>query len=59
VVIHERFHLAGAHHGEDPSGKATTQALRTTAEALDSADDLMDLVKDVMNQEIFVCNTSK
>jgi len=59
VMIHERFHLAGAHHGEDPSGKATTQALRTTAEALDSADDLMDLVKDVMNQEIFVCSTSK
>jgi Domain of unknown function (DUF4157) len=59
VVIHERFHLAGAHHGEDPSGKATTQAQRTTTEALDSADDLMDLVKDVMNQEIFVCNTLK
>jgi hypothetical protein len=57
VILHERYHLAGAQ--KDDRGRIVPQANATTAQALDNADDLTDLTKDVMNQEIFVCNTSK
>jgi hypothetical protein len=57
IVIHERFHLAGIHHGEAKDGKSTEASKRSPDEALNSADDMMDLVKDVMGQPIVACST--
>jgi hypothetical protein len=50
IIMHERFHLAGCHHGEDKAGNSTTSATRTTEQSLDSADDMNDLVH-VIEQE--------
>lgn len=56
VTIHERFHLVGIGHGEDAKGNETKQKNRTTSQALNSADDMTDLVKEVLGEKIWVCS---
>jgi peptidoglycan hydrolase-like protein with peptidoglycan-binding domain len=57
TMTHERFHLAGVVHGESPEGFIFPAAGRTTEEALNSADDLTDLVKHVAGEAIVACAT--
>jgi hypothetical protein len=57
AMTHERFHLAGAVHGQSTEGFIFPAAGRTTEEALNSADDLTDLVKHVAGEAIVACAT--
>jgi hypothetical protein len=44
VITHEFFHMLGVHHGGGPSNAATNRsAITTSAQALDSADNLAQL----------------
>lgn len=46
VITHEHFHLVGLGHG-DRAGKGTARAERTTAECLDSSDNMAQLVSEL------------
>jgi hypothetical protein len=46
VIAHEYFHLAGLHHGEAP-GRSTTRAAMNTAQALNSADNMAQMVSEI------------
>src|SRR5258707_15210025 len=61
VITHERFHLAGIAHGLNPDGSPRLiepVATSTPEEALNNADDMMDLVKDIKRQAILACPPS-
>jgi hypothetical protein len=48
AVTHEMFHLVGPHHGGQGSNvKTDLSAVRTTAQALDSAENLAELVAEL------------
>jgi len=55
TMTHERFHLVGAHHGESPEGFEFPVSGMTPDEALDDADNLTDLAKQVAGEPIFAC----
>lgn len=59
VITHEFFHLFGVKHGGQPIGKGTDQHLITTPDqALDSADNLAQLVSEIMNGRTNACINS-
>lgn len=47
VLTHEYFHLVGLHHGEGSDGKSTSRDKMTTDQALNSADNMAQLVSDL------------
>jgi hypothetical protein len=56
VITHERFHFVGVHHGGGASDAPTPRASITTPEqALDSADNLAQLVSEIMNGKTDAC----
>jgi hypothetical protein len=56
VLTHELFHFLGVHHGGGSLTGATDRSLITTsAAALDSADNLAQLVSEIMNGRTDAC----
>jgi hypothetical protein len=48
VITHEFLHFVGVHHGGGPTDSATIRHnIRTTSQALDSADNLAQLVAEI------------
>lgn len=59
VITHEHFHLVGLGHGEDKIGQATTRATMTTEQALNSADNMAQLVSEIATGSSDACLTGK
>lgn len=56
VMTHELFHILGIKHGKsDPSGATTGRTAFTTQECLDSADNLAQLVADIVTGRTDCC----
>jgi hypothetical protein len=56
VITHEFFHFVGVHHGGGASNAPTPRStITTSAQALDSADNLAQLVSELMNGTTDAC----
>jgi hypothetical protein len=56
VITHEMFHFVGLHHGGGTANAATPRAsITTSAQALDSADNMAQLVSELMDGRTDAC----
>jgi len=54
IMAHEYFHLVGLHHGEAP-GRSTARAAMNAAQALNSADNMAQLVSEIARGTTDAC----